>query len=110
MINKGQLAGLMKQAQQMQENMQKMQAQLGSVEVEGQSGAGLVKVVMTCKHDVKRVTIDPSLLADDKDMLEDLVAAAFNAAVRKAEDTSQEKMGKITAGMPGLPGGMKFPF
>ena len=65
---------------------------------------------MTCKHDVKRVEIDPSLLADDKDMLEDLVAAAFNAAVRKAEDTSQEKLGKVTAGMPGLPPGMKFPF
>ena len=107
---KGQLAGLMKQAQQMQENMRKMQEQLASVEVEGQSGAGMVKVVMTCKHDVKRVTIDPSLLAEDKDMLEDLVAAAFNAAVRKAEETSQEKLGKITAGMPGLPGGMKLPF
>jgi hypothetical protein len=65
---------------------------------------------MTCKHEVRRVTIDPSLLADDKDMLEDLVAAAFNAAVRKAEETSAEKMGKITAGMPSLPGGMKFPF
>ena len=107
---KGQLAGLMKQAQQMQENMKKMQEQLALIEVEGQSGAGLVKVLMTCKNDVKRVTIDPSLLTDDKDMLEDLVAAAFNAAVRKAEETSAEKMGKITAGMPGLPGGMKFPF
>ena len=85
-------------------------AELATIEVEGQSGAGMVKVLMTCKHDVKRVTIDPSLLADDKDMLEDLVAAAFNAAVRKAEETSAEKMGKITAGMPGLPGGMKFPF
>ena len=104
---KGQLAGLMKQAQQMQENMRKLQEQLAGVEVEGQSGAGLVKVVMTCKHDVKRVSIDPSLLADDKDMLEDLVAAAFNAAVRKAEETSQEKMGKLTAG---LPPGMKLPF
>ena len=83
---------------------------LGNIEVEGESGAGLVKVLMTCKHDVKRITIDPSLLAEDKDMLEDLVAAAFNAAVRKAEETSSEKMGKITAGMPGLPGGMKFPF
>ena len=110
MINKGQIAGLMKQAQQMQDNMRKMQEQLATVEVEGQSGAGLVKVVMTCKHDVKRITIDPSLLAEDKDMLEDLVAAAFNAAVRKAEETSAEKMGKLTAGMPGLPGGMKFPF
>ena len=107
---KGQLAGLMKQAQQMQDNMKRLQDELATVEVEGQSGAGLVKVVMTCRHEVKRVTIDPSLLADDKDMLEDLVAAAFNAAVRKAEETSQEKMGKLTAGMPGLPGGMKLPF
>ena len=107
---KGQLAGLMKQAQQMQDNMRKMQDQLALIEVEGQSGAGMVKVVLTCRNEIKRVTIDPSLLADDKDMLEDLVAAAFNAAVRKAEDTSAEKMGKITAGMPGLPGGMKFPF
>ena len=107
---KGQLAGLMKQAQQMQDNMRRMQEQLAQVEVEGQAGAGLVKVVVTCRNEVKRFSIDPSLLADDKDMLEDLVAAAFNAAVRKAEETSQEKMGKITAGMPGLPGGMKFPF
>ena len=107
---KNQLAGLMKQAQAMQDNMKKAQDELGLVEVTGESGAGLVKVTMTCKHDVRRVAIDPSLLADDKDMLEDLVAAAFNAAVRKAEETSAEKMGKITAGMPGLPGGMKFPF
>ena len=106
---KGQLAGLMKQAQQMQENMRKLQEQLADVEVEGQSGAGLVKVVMTCKHDVKRVSIDPSLLADDKDMLEDLVAAAFNDAVRRAEATTQEKMGSLTAGM-GLPPGFKMPF
>jgi DNA-binding YbaB/EbfC family protein len=106
---KGQLAGLMKQAQQMQDNLKKAQDELGLIEVEGQAGAGLVKVVMTCKHDVKRVTIDPSLLADDKDMLEDLVAAAFNDAVRRAEATSQEKMGKLTAGMP-MPPGMKFPF
>ena len=98
MFNKGQLAGLMKQAQAMQDNLKKAQDELAFIEVEGESGA------------VKRVTIDPSLLADDKDMLEDLVAAAFNAAVRKAEETSQEKMGKLTAGMPGLPGGMKFPF
>lgn len=110
MFNKGQLAGLMKQAQAMQENMKKAQDELGNVEVTGESGAGLVKVLMTCKHDVKRITIDPSLLADDKDMLEDLVAAAFNDAVRKAAETSEAKMGKITAGMPGLPGGMKFPF
>lgn len=106
---KGQMAGLMKQAQQMQENLKRAQEELGNIEVEGQSGAGLVKVVMTCKNDVKRVTIDPSLLADDKDMLEDLVAAAFNDAVRRAESTSAEKMGKLTAGLP-LPPGMKFPF
>jgi DNA-binding YbaB/EbfC family protein len=106
---KNQLAGLMKQAQAMQENMKRAQEQLASIEVEGQSGAGLVKVVMTCKHDVKRVAIDPSLLADDKDMLEDLVAAAFNDAVRRAEEVSQEKMGALTAGMP-LPPGMKLPF
>ena len=110
MFNKGQLAGLMKQAQNMQDNMKKAQEELGNIEVTGESGAGLVKVTMTCKHDVKRVQIDPSLLADDKDMLEDLVAAAFNAALKKAEDTSSEKMGKITAGMPSLPGGMKMPF
>ena len=106
---KGQLAGLMKQAQQMQDNLKKAQDELANVEVEGQSGAGLVKVVLSCKNDVKRVTIDPSLLADDKDMLEDLVAAAFNDAVRRAEATSAEKMGKLTAGMP-MPPGMKFPF
>ncbi|WP_396268420.1 YbaB/EbfC family nucleoid-associated protein [Ideonella sp.] len=106
---KGQLAGLMKQAQAMQDNLRKAQEELATVEVEGQSGAGLVKVVMTCKNDVKRVTIDPSLLADDKDMLEDLVAAAFNDAVRRAEAVSQERMGKLTAGLP-LPPGMKMPF
>jgi len=106
---KNQLAGLMKQAQAMQDNLKKAQDELATIEVEGQSGAGLVKVQMTCKHDVKRVTIDPSLLADDKDMLEDLVAAAFNDAVRRAEATTQEKMGKLTAGMPQIPG-MKFPF
>ena len=106
---KGQLAGLMKQAQAMQDNLKRAQDELATIEVEGQSGAGLVKVVMTCKHDVKRVAIDPSLLADDKEILEDLVAAAFNDAVRRAEETSQEKMGKLTAGPP-LPPGMKFPF
>jgi DNA-binding YbaB/EbfC family protein len=106
---KGQLAGLMKQAQAMQDNLKKAQDELANVEVEGQSGAGLVKVLMTCKNEVRRVTIDPSLLADDKDMLEDLVAAAFNDAARRAEATSAEKMGKLTAGMP-LPPGMKFPF
>jgi len=106
---KGGLAGLMKQAQQMQENMKRMQEQLATIEVEGQSGAGMVKVVMTCRHDVKRVTIDPSLLTDDKDMLEDLVAAAFNDAVRRVEATIQEKMGGMTSGL-GLPPGFKMPF
>jgi DNA-binding YbaB/EbfC family protein len=106
---KGQLAGLMKQAQAMQDNMKKMQDQLATIEVEGQAGAGMVKVVMTCKNDVKRVTIDPSLLGEDKDMLEDLVAAAFNDAVRKAEATSSEKMAGMTAGLP-LPPGFKLPF
>jgi nucleoid-associated protein EbfC len=106
---KGGLGNLMKQAQQMQENMKKMQEQLATVEVEGQSGAGMVKVLMTCRNDVKRVTIDPSLLADDKDMLEDLVAAAVNDAVRKAEALTQEKMGGFTSGM-GLPAGFKLPF
>jgi len=106
---KNQLAGLMKQAQAMQENMKRAQEELASIEVEGQSGAGLVKVTMTCKNDVRRVAIDPSLLGDDKDMLEDLVAAAFNDAVRRAEAVTQEKMGRLTAGMP-LPPGMKLPF
>jgi DNA-binding YbaB/EbfC family protein len=93
----------------MQDNLKRAQEELAQLEVEGQSGAGLVKVVMTCKHDVKRVAIDPSLLGDDKDMLEDLVAAAFNDAVRRAEAVSQEKLGKLTAGLP-LPPGMKLPF
>ena len=112
MFNKGQMAGLMKQAQAMQDNLKKAQAELANIEVSGQAGAGLVKVQMTCKYDVKRVEIDPSLLADDKEMLEDLVAAAFNDAVRNAEATSEEKLGKITAGMPGMGGmgGMKLPF
>ena len=110
MFNKGQLAGLMKQAQSMQDNMKKAQDELAFIEVTAESGSGLVQVTMTCKHEVKRVEIAPSLLTDDKDMIEDLVAAAFNAAVRKAEEVSGEKMGKITAGMPGLPGGMKMPF
>jgi DNA-binding YbaB/EbfC family protein len=106
---KGGLGNLMKQAQMMQENLQKAQAQLAEMEVEGQAGAGMVKVVMTGKHDVKRVHIDPSLMSDDKEMLEDLIAAAVNDAVRRIETTSQEKMSALTAGMP-LPPGMKFPF
>lgn len=106
---KGGLSGLMKQAQQMQDNMKKMQEQLATVEVEGQSGAGMVKVVMTCRHDVKRVVIDDSLLKDDKEMLEDLIAAAVNDAVRRVEATTQEKMAGMTAGLP-LPPGFKMPF
>ena len=106
---KNQLAGLMKQAQQMQENLKKAQDELAGTEVEGQAGAGLVKIVMTCKHDVKRVTIDPSLLGEDRDMLEDLVAAAFNDAVRRVEATTQEKMAGLTVGMP-MPPGFKLPF
>jgi nucleoid-associated protein EbfC len=108
MLNKGGIANLMKQAQKMQENMQKAQEELASIEIEGQSGAGAVKVVMTCKHDVKRVMIDPSVM-DDKEMLEDLIAAALNDANRRAEATSQERMGSLTAGLP-LPPGMKLPF
>jgi hypothetical protein len=107
MMNKGQLAGLMKQAQEMQETMRKMQEQLATIEIEGQAGAGMVKVVMTCRYDVKRVAIDPSLLADDKEMLEDLVAAAVNDAVRRVESTVQEKMAGVTGGLP-LPPGMKL--
>ena len=106
---KNQLAGLMKQAQAMQDNMKKAQEELAQMEVEGQAGAGLVKVVMTCRHDVKRVAIDPSLLADDRDMLEDLVAAAVNDAVRRVEATTQEKMSGLTAGLP-MPPGFKLPF
>ncbi|HEY5633021.1 MAG TPA: YbaB/EbfC family nucleoid-associated protein [Burkholderiaceae bacterium] len=106
---KQQLAGLMKQAQQMQENMRKVQEQLASVEVEGQSGAGMVKVLVTCRNEVRRITIDPSLLADDKDMLEDLLVAALNDGLRKAEQTAQERMGGVTSGLP-LPPGFKMPF
>jgi len=106
---KGQLAGLMKQAQQMQENLRKAQEELGAIEVEGQAGAGLVKVVMTCKHDVRRVTIDPTLMGDDKEMLEDLVAAACNDAARRVEAATQEKMAGFSAGL-NLPPGMKLPF
>ena len=106
---KGGLGALMKQAQQMQENMRKAQEELATIEVEGQSGAGLVKVTMTCKFAVKRVSVDPSLLSEDKDMLEDLVAAAFNDAVAKAEGVTQAKMAGFTAGL-NLPPGMNLPF
>ena len=110
MFNKGQLAGLMKQAQAMQENLKKAQEELAFIEVTGESGSGMVQILMTCKHQVNRVTIDPSLMGDDKDMLEDLIAAAFNDGARKVEETTEAKMGKLTGGMPGLPGGMKLPF
>lgn len=106
---KNQLAGLMQQAQKMQDNMKRLQEELAQTEVEGQAGAGLVKVLMTCKNQVRRVSIDPSLVGDDRDMLEDLVAAAFNDAVRRAEETTQQKMAQVTAGMP-LPPGFKLPF
>jgi DNA-binding YbaB/EbfC family protein len=103
---KGGIGNLMKQAQQMQENMKKMQDQLASIEVQGESGAGMVKITMTCKYDVRRVQIDPSVM-DDREMLEDLVAAAVNDAARRVESTTQEKMAAITAGLP-LPPGMKL--
>lgn len=106
---KGQIAGLMKQAQQMQENLKKAQEEIAAMEVEGQAGAGMVKVAMTGRHDVKRVSIDPSLMSDDKEMLEDLIAAAVNDAVRRVEAATQEKMGGLTSGL-GLPPGMKLPF
>ncbi|MFP5409088.1 MAG: YbaB/EbfC family nucleoid-associated protein [Gammaproteobacteria bacterium] len=106
---KGGIGNMMKQVQQMQENMAKMQAKLAEIEVEGASGAGMVKVTMTCKHDVRRVAIDPSLMTDDREMLEDLIAAAVNDAVRKVETTVQEKMAGVTAGLP-IPPGMKMPF
>lgn len=106
---KGGIAGLMQQAQKMQERMQKAQEELAAMEVEGQSGAGMVKVTMTGKHAVKRVRIDPKLLAEERDMLEDLVAAAVNDAAHRVEVMTQEHMGSLTAGMP-LPPGMKLPF
>ena len=109
MIPKGGLGQLMKQAQQMQENMKRAQEELAKVEVEGQSGAGLVKVTITCRFAVKKVSIDPSLMGEDKDMLEDLVAAAFNDGVAKAEAVTQAKMSGFTAGL-NLPPGMNLPF
>ena len=104
---------LMQQAQKMQEQMQKQmkktQEELAQSEVVGESGAGLVKITMTGKHDVKRVNISPDLMQEDKEILEDLIAAAVNDAVRKVEAVTQEKMAGATAGM-GLPAGMKLPF
>ncbi|HQV87926.1 MAG: YbaB/EbfC family nucleoid-associated protein [Nitrosomonas sp.] len=106
---RGGIGNMMKQAQLVQENMKQMQEKLATIEVEGQSGAGLVKVVMTCRHDVKSISIDDSLVGDDKEMLEDLVAAAFNDAVRRVESTTQAKMAELTSGL-GLPPGIKLPF
>ncbi|MCH8846574.1 MAG: YbaB/EbfC family nucleoid-associated protein [Proteobacteria bacterium] len=106
---KGGLGNIMKQAQQMQENMQKAQEEIAKLEVTGESGAGLVKITMTGRHDVKSVSIDPTLIGDDKDMLEDLIAAAVNDANRRVENMTQEKMSGLTAGME-LPAGMKLPF
>ena len=106
---KGGLGGLMKQAQQMQQNMQKAQAELATVEVEGQAGSGMVKVTMTCAHEVRRVSLDDSVLSDDKEMLEDLIVLALNDAMKKAEAVSQQRMSGFTASM-GLPPGVKLPF
>ena len=109
MFGKGGIGNIMKQAQMMQERMQKMQEELANMEVVGESGAGLVKVTMTGSHSVRRVAIDPSLMADDQEMLGDLIAAAFNDAVRRVEEQNKSKMGDITGGMQ-LPPGFKMPF
>ncbi|MGV0033462.1 MAG: YbaB/EbfC family nucleoid-associated protein [Candidatus Azotimanducaceae bacterium WSBS_2022_MAG_OTU7] len=103
------MGDLMKQAQQMQERVQKLQDEVAKTEVTGESGAGLVKITMTGRHDVRKVDIDSSLLVEDKDVLEDLIAAAMNDAVRHAEKNQQEKMSELTAGIP-LPAGFKLPF
>ena len=109
MFGKGGMGNLMKQAQQMQERMQKMQEQLAQMEVVGEAGAGMVKVTMAGSHSVRRIEIDPSLMEDDKEMLEDLVAAAINDAMRRVEEVTKERMAGFTAGM-NLPAGMKLPF
>ena len=106
---KGGIGNLMKQAQEMQASMQKAQQELAGLEVTGEAGGGMVRVVMTGRHEVRRVAIDDSLLQDDKDMLEDLVAAAINDATHKVEAATQERMSSLTAGM-NLPPGMKLPF
>jgi len=106
---KGQLGQLMRQAQQMQENLQKAQEELAALEVVGEAGGGMVKVTMSCKHEVRALTIDPELVGDDREMLEDLVAAAVNDALRKVERTVQDKYSGMTSGL-GLPPGMKLPF
>ena len=106
---KGGLAGMMKQAQQMQNNMKKAQAELATVEVEGQAGSGMVKVTMTCAHEVRRVSLDDSLLSDDKDMLEDLIVAAMNDAIKQAAIVTEKRMSGFSAGL-NLPPGMNLPF
>ncbi|MHB8424972.1 MAG: YbaB/EbfC family nucleoid-associated protein [Gammaproteobacteria bacterium] len=106
---KGGLSGLMKQAQQLQANMQKAQEELARMEVTGQAGGGMVSVVMSGRHEVRRVTLDPKLMGDDKEMLEDLLAAAVNDAVNKIEALMRERFSGLTAGMT-LPGGMQLPF
>lgn len=106
---KGGLAGMMKQAQQMQQNMKKAQDELATVEVEGQAGSGMVKVVMTCAYDVRRVTLNDSLLSDDKEMLEDLIVAAMNDAVKQVAAATQQKMGGFSSGL-NLPPGLSLPF
>lgn len=106
---KGGIGQLMKQAQQMQADMQKAQEEMASMTVTGESGAGMVRITMTCKHQVQALEIDDSLVGDDKEMLEDLITAAFNDALRKVEQTVQDKFSGMTAGL-GLPPGMKLPF
>jgi len=106
---KGGMANMMKQAQKMQEDMQKAQEEIAQMEVEGVAGGDMVKVIMNGRHEVRRVSIDDSLMSDDKEMIEDLLAAAVNDAVRRIEQQSQDKMSGVTAGM-NLPGGMKLPF
>jgi nucleoid-associated protein EbfC len=106
---KGGIGQLMKQAQQMQAEMQKAQEEIAKMTVTGESGAGMVRITMTCKHDVRRIEIDDTLVGDDKEMLEDLLVAAFNDAVRRVEETVQEKLSGMTAGL-NLPPGMKLPF
>ncbi len=106
---KADIGQLMKQAQKMQAEMQKAQEELGNLEVEGEAGGGLVKLSMTCRHEVRGIKIDPSLVGDDRDMLEDVLVAAFNDAVRKVERTVQDKFSGMAGGM-GLPGGLQLPF
>ena len=104
---KGNLAGLLQQAQKMQENLQQAQEELATIEVTGSAGGGMVEVTMNCRHEVRRVRIDPSI-SDDIEMVEDLVSAAVNDAVNRVANTTKEKMSGMTAGMP-LPPGFKLP-